>query len=280
MLLITTILNKLRAKTGTLESISKNHLCLALKLIYSDYNDACLRLRRSSDAAEMDFYFNDNGEIDSDAIASWLGASKGYVVKWYDQSPYYNDAYQTNPNYQPLWNNTTKCIEFDCTRTTHLIVDHSDSLYVQDESFTLATKVALKSQDNAPSTAGTVIAKHTSQYAAYSYGIIFDRYIVPNGMYFKDGGASAAAPTIIMTDYFNSKTILIGRHEHVVGSKFYINNNKVAQNQNPSPVNNNISPMYIGSTGTSYPATFDCHSIMFFNKAISSGEIELINKRL
>lgn len=65
------------------------------------YNGSCLRLRRSADNAESDFGFL-NGWLDTAAIASWLGASTGYVKVWYDQSPNAYNASQATNGAQPV----------------------------------------------------------------------------------------------------------------------------------------------------------------------------------
>ncbi len=59
----------------------------SLRLLDSAYGGALIRLRRSSDDAESDFSaVAETGIIDTAAIATWLGASDGLLMTWYDQS--------------------------------------------------------------------------------------------------------------------------------------------------------------------------------------------------
>ncbi len=60
-------------------------------------NDFAVRVRRSSDNAEMDIGFNANGELDRQALLSFVGTgttAKGYVTRWYDQSGHGRDLVQ------------------------------------------------------------------------------------------------------------------------------------------------------------------------------------------
>jgi lysophospholipase L1-like esterase len=60
-----------------------------------------LRLRRSSDNTQQDFYFNTSGNLDAQVIISWLNGATGYVATWYDQSGNGNDATQSTVANQP-----------------------------------------------------------------------------------------------------------------------------------------------------------------------------------
>jgi len=62
----------------------------------------CLRVRRDNDDAEQDFGFDANGDLDTAAIATFVGSgNNGYVSKWYDQSGNGNDAEQSTNGNQP-----------------------------------------------------------------------------------------------------------------------------------------------------------------------------------
>ena len=69
----------------------------------SAYTGNLLRLRRDSDDAEADFgYVEATGELDTAAIAVWLGGSAGYVVTVYDQAGGDNIT-QATAGAQPLY---------------------------------------------------------------------------------------------------------------------------------------------------------------------------------
>jgi len=62
----------------------------------------CMRVRRDNDDAEQDFGFDANGDLDTAAIATFVGSgNNGYVSKWYDQSGNGNDAAQSTNGNQP-----------------------------------------------------------------------------------------------------------------------------------------------------------------------------------
>lgn len=52
----------------------------------SSYTGNLLRLRRSSDDVEQDFGYISNGDLDTDAISTFLGGATGTIVTLYDQS--------------------------------------------------------------------------------------------------------------------------------------------------------------------------------------------------
>jgi len=57
---------------------------VSLKRLTKWYDGPCIKIRRSSDDAETDIYFN-GLDVDTSAIETFCGAGDGYVVRWYDQ---------------------------------------------------------------------------------------------------------------------------------------------------------------------------------------------------
>jgi hypothetical protein len=54
--------------------------------LYSLYTGAALRVRRDSDDTEQDIGFDSNGDLDTSALATFVGSgNNGYVTKWYGQ---------------------------------------------------------------------------------------------------------------------------------------------------------------------------------------------------
>jgi len=70
-----------------------------LRIAYTGY---AIRVRRSSDNTSQDIGFDANGNLDTTAITSFVGAGNGFVSIWYDQSGNGRDAYQTTAANQPL----------------------------------------------------------------------------------------------------------------------------------------------------------------------------------
>jgi hypothetical protein len=73
----------------------------SVRKLSSSYAGSSIRVRRSSDNSEQDIGFDANGDLDTSALTTFVGANNGYVVKWYDQSGNSNDAVQTTSSAQP-----------------------------------------------------------------------------------------------------------------------------------------------------------------------------------
>jgi hypothetical protein len=88
-----------------------------MRRLRSAYTGNLLRLRRSSDNVQSDFGYTGSGDLDTAAIATWLGANSGYVVTWYDQSGGGYNATQATTARQPLYvasgQNSKPTLSFD-----------------------------------------------------------------------------------------------------------------------------------------------------------------------
>lgn len=65
------------------------------------YAGSALRVRRSSDNAELDIGFLANGDLNTTTLLAHCGAGQGFVVTWYDQSGNGNDVTQATALAQP-----------------------------------------------------------------------------------------------------------------------------------------------------------------------------------
>lgn len=82
----------------------------SVRKLSSSYAGSSIRVRRSSDNSEQDIGFDVDGNLDTSALTTFVGANSGYVVKWYDQSGSSNDGVQTNSSLQGhiVFNGTIK----------------------------------------------------------------------------------------------------------------------------------------------------------------------------
>jgi len=78
-----------------------------LWLLSSSYSGALVRIRRSSDNAEKDFYPNSNFELsltsedgNGTSLSTWVGANDAFLVTKYDQSGNNEDATQSSASLQ------------------------------------------------------------------------------------------------------------------------------------------------------------------------------------
>ncbi len=72
----------------------------SLRKLRTDYTGYCVRVRRSSDNAEMNVGFSGD-LVDMSAILSWAGSDSVYVTIWYDQSGNGINMPQTTNSSQP-----------------------------------------------------------------------------------------------------------------------------------------------------------------------------------
>lgn len=75
----------------------------SLRLLKADHADSsAIRVRRSSDNAELDIGFTSEGYLDTASLKTFVGVNDGFVVTWYDQSGSENDATNGTASEQPL----------------------------------------------------------------------------------------------------------------------------------------------------------------------------------
>jgi len=59
----------------------------AMRRLFGAYTGPQARLRRSTDSAEIDVYFDKYGRPVNFNLDGWLAGATGYIVTWYDQGP-------------------------------------------------------------------------------------------------------------------------------------------------------------------------------------------------
>jgi len=101
--------------SGVLESYSSFYTNLtgaySVRKLFSDYTGAHVRIKRSSDNAEVDVTFDKNGVVVTPTDwTSWSGSDTLYVMKWYDQSG--NNKFGTASG-NPTYDKTNKRVVFD-----------------------------------------------------------------------------------------------------------------------------------------------------------------------
>lgn len=58
----------------------------SVRRLSKTYHGFCMRVRRSSDNAQLDIGFDVNGDLDTTYMKNFVGASTGFVAIWYDQT--------------------------------------------------------------------------------------------------------------------------------------------------------------------------------------------------
>lgn len=96
----TTSGQKLLYPTPLLDIVPNSAAAYSLRKLRTNYIGPCIRVRRSSDNAELDIGFIINN-LDTLALLSFVGSNDGFVRTWYDQSGNGRNASQTTLDAQP-----------------------------------------------------------------------------------------------------------------------------------------------------------------------------------
>lgn len=78
----------------------------SLRKLSSSYAGSAIQVRRSIDNTTQDIGFDGNGDMDTDALLTFVGANNGFVTIWYDQNGNGNNAIQSTLLNQPKIINT------------------------------------------------------------------------------------------------------------------------------------------------------------------------------
>lgn len=91
------------AFVGAYDDIPSVTAAYGMRRLRTAYAGSILRIRRSSDNTESDIGYTGTGDLDTAAVASFVGGGSGYIVTWYDQSGNGYNATQTTAASQPLY---------------------------------------------------------------------------------------------------------------------------------------------------------------------------------
>jgi hypothetical protein len=76
-------------------------VAFSTRKLRSAYAGSALQVRRSSDNTTLDIGFDGSGNLDTAALATFVGANSAFVSKWYDQSGAGADAVNATQANQP-----------------------------------------------------------------------------------------------------------------------------------------------------------------------------------
>lgn len=187
---------------------------ISTRKLSSSYAGKCLRLRRSSDAAQSDFGFNSDGELDEQAVAAWLGSANGTVVKWYDQSGNGRDfvaGVSVAPLYRSDAQNGKPGILFDNT---------NDIMFYQNSMTGLSsiiTSVVFRSSNS------TVVPFSAASNSVDPYYFFF--YYTPGTLDLvveTSGGTLSASASVSTGNFVGHTHLLFGEILEGVGANLYL----------------------------------------------------------
>jgi len=141
------------AFTGVLDTYTGAIGGYSVRRLLGGYTGACMRVRRDSDDTEQDIGFDSNGDLDTAAIATFVGSgNNGYVTKWYGQESSggtgsgLDAAQTTNANQPQIYNGTAVITEngkpgIEFTSTQNMVFTSTDiySFFIVSRPTTLNT---------------------------------------------------------------------------------------------------------------------------------------------
>ena len=71
-------------------------VAFSLRKLRNAYSGSAIRVRRSTDSAEINIGFTSLGDLDTTTLLSFVGAGSGFISVWYDQSGNVNNATAIN----------------------------------------------------------------------------------------------------------------------------------------------------------------------------------------
>ena len=74
----------------------------SLRKLSSTYSGSAIQVRRSNDNTTQDIGFTAGGNLDTDALTSFVGSNTGYLTIWYDQSGNSRNLAQATTDKQPV----------------------------------------------------------------------------------------------------------------------------------------------------------------------------------
>jgi len=88
-------------QTSLLDTYTGAAAAYSLRALNSLYTGPLIRIRRSSDNAELDIYALANGDLDTTRLLAFVGSNSAYVTRWYDQSGNGRNAVNATTTQQP-----------------------------------------------------------------------------------------------------------------------------------------------------------------------------------
>lgn len=85
-----------------LDAIPSAAAAYSLRKLRTAYAGSAVRVRRTSDNAELDIGFDANGDLDTVSLQTFIGASNGRIKTWYDQSGNARNFTNTVTTTQPV----------------------------------------------------------------------------------------------------------------------------------------------------------------------------------
>lgn len=117
------------AQSYLLDTYSGAAVAYSLRKLSSTYTGHAIRVRRSSDNTEQNIGFDSNGNLDTTALTTFVGANDGFVTTWYDQSGNLNNVIQSTASNQAKIVSAGSVNAIVGTGTSHPCIKFNSSFY-------------------------------------------------------------------------------------------------------------------------------------------------------
>jgi hypothetical protein len=247
-----------------------------LKVMKLDYNGPIIRIRRSNDNLENDFFGNFNNlnikdlvNGDNISLSSWLGGNSGFVVTWYDQSSYKNNVGQTDVARQPEISLTENSIVF----TSDFLSRNSGVLSASASKYTYVANW----RSNVNNTIQVIMEQNTSTVTTNRRGAL-----LINGSSYGFNGQSNDVTLVPYTVNIFNKTIM--KVENALDRNVEILHNLISyfgRSVNPSTLNLGNNVFLIGRKvdGSEY-FNGSMKSIMVFENTFDNNKLDILYKKM
>lgn len=191
----------------------------SLRKLTQKYNGVPIRVRRDSDNLEQDIGFN-SGELDIAQLASFCGASNGFVATWYDQSGNGHNLNQNTLNDQPkiydlanglITENSLPAIDFngssDFLESSSPVITTDDTIFLV-AAFTGNIFDSVNDLPPNPTISGHTIIGNSGSFRTYLSGeTIYDTYNANQNLHY------------ILKSSVNSKASINNNPETSIGAR-------------------------------------------------------------
>jgi hypothetical protein len=117
------------SRKGLLDFYPNAAAAYSVRALSSSYRGPLVKVRRSSDNVERDFFALQNGNLDTFGLATFCAGTDGFVTTWYDQSGVGRNATQSTAGKQPqivssgtvITENGKPSVSFNGSTPTYLI---------------------------------------------------------------------------------------------------------------------------------------------------------------
>lgn len=137
-------------KTYELDAIDNVFSACFLKQVTALWAGALVRLRRSTDNIEQDFFAADDQWIDTAEITTWLAGATAHVVRVYDQFGFGRDVFQSSASLQPTldMSGTRPSFVMNGTRRMGYAVSGVGSVTGMFRNVSAASSIAIRKYDS------------------------------------------------------------------------------------------------------------------------------------